>query len=279
LTVNTLNLIPKSQIDPSLALFEKLGVFADWKLPSDEEIRFVSEGLGFQIIVIGVGTNGIDGWNPTYKAEKIIERVEACSQAGLETIVMPWAIRKEDSINQMCDWLLEHFKTSTPILFDAEEPWYRGTINQHKAAEIIAEALSDRIWGVTSVPKMSLSVEPLAKLASILIPFGYAVWNPESKSHWSHSKSSFPGVLQDVAAINWKPKNPEARFIMGLANYWGARPATGKTPALSASHTMRFSCIETIALGIYEACFWALKWFLEDSDRGKEVRSFFGFID
>lgn len=262
--------------DPSLALFQSLGVFADWRLPTDEEIRFAAEELEFQVIILGIAKAKGRGWHPRLKTPAIVERFGACREAGLEPFVMPWLVRRVDAVEAVCDWLLDHFADGDASIFDAEEDVYRGSMAPLAMAETIADSLDGRLWGVTGIGNLHRSVAPLARLSGIVCPQCYPFWRPTKDKHWSHSRATFPGPQQDQGFERWSEVNPEARFAMGLGCYWGKRPASGMTPALSASHTMRFAAVETAALGVYESWYWSLKWLMESGVRGDEVRGFFG---
>lgn len=263
------------EMDPSLDRIQSLGVFADWKLPTDEEIRFVAEKARFQTIIIGVKKAEGGGWKPKLETGSIVERVRACQQAGLETFVMPWLVRNVHAVESVCEWLLDNFSIVDPSIFDAEEGAYTGSMAPEAMAEMIADMLDGRMWGVTSIGKFPPTLAALIRLARILCPMGYSFWKPGSAAHWSHSRSTFPGPQQDEAFDEWNEVNDSARFAMGLGCYWDDRPAQGLTPALT-HHTMRFAAIETAALGIVEAWYWSLKWMLREGEQGEEVRTFFG---
>jgi len=264
-------------MDVSLLSFERLGVFADWKLPTDEELRFVAEDLKFNDIIIGVTRKKNTAWEPTYSANRIEERVAACRDAGLEPVVMPWAVRNGASIRDMCAVMRTVTNPTVAILLDAEENWYRSHgVNPEDAADLVDDYLKDRTWGCSSIGKAPSAVHPLARRAKFNVPQCYSFWKPTKDAHWSHKRSTFPGPQQDVGFKTWHDLNPDADLIMGNGCYWAARPASGQTPALGARHVMRFAFIETLALGVTSSWIWSLKWMLEKGARGDEVRAFFG---
>ena len=263
-------------MDPSLDRIGSIGVFADWKLPSDEEIRFIAEEAEFQTVIIGIAKSDHNGWSPKIQSQRIVERAIACRDAGLETIIMPWLVRRHDAIEGVCDWICNYFTASDPIVFDAEEGCYSGSVTPEAMADRIADRLVGRVWGVTGIGNLHGDLRPLVERARLICPQCYPFWKPGSAYHWSHSRATFPGPQQDVGALIWREFAPDARLAMGLGCYWGSRPGQGTTPYLSAPHTMRFAAVETAALGINEAWYWSLKWLIAGTDAGLKVRRFFG---
>lgn len=269
------------QMDASLLMFERLGVFADWKLPTDDELRFVAEDIEFNDIILGFApskrSKRAGGWEPKYPQQRIEERIVACRQAGLEPVVMPWAVRRRSSLDAMCDWLLATTDATVASLLDAEEDYYRGPMNANDAAQLVAHRLDARTWGATTITKPPSSVAALLRLCKFAVAQCYSFWKPSSERHWSHSRSTFPGPEQDKGAVEYRKLLPDdADLIMGLGCYWAKRPASGTQPALGAKHIMRFSAIETLALGILASWWWSLKWMRERGARGDVVRDFFG---
>lgn len=268
------------EADPSLLKIQRLGVFADWKLPTDEELRFVSEDLRFDDVIFGIARDtSRAGWSPKYSESKVIERIAASRQAGLEPVVMPWAVKSEIGIEEMCSFILNVTGKETASLLDTEEDWYASLgMTKQSAAERVADRLSERTWGVSGIGGLHKTVEPIASLSKFNVPQCYPFWKPTADKHWSHSSSTFPGPQQDQGFERWKDINEQAELIMGLGCYWAERPANGTTPKLSASHTMRFAAIETVSLGVTTAWYWSLKWLMEHGERGDEVRAFFGLV-
>lgn len=265
-------------LDPSLLQFHRLGVFADWRLPTDEDLLFISEELGFNEVVLGFWpAHGAKGWTVPYTLPQVDERVRACRDATLLPIVMVWAVRDPRYIEGTCDWLLTLEDSNVPLLLDAEEAYYRSTaLSSVAASDRIRARLADRYWGVTSIPRPPDTVHRLMRHARFLVPQCYSFWKPMANGHWSHSRLSFPGPMQATGAQVYRKLNPKAELIMGLGCYWAKRPATGMTPALTATQIMRFSCIETLAQGVVASWWWSLKWLMEKGQRGDEVRNFFG---
>lgn len=268
--------------DPSLDRIESLGVFADWRLPTDEQLRFVGDTMreahsGWSRIILGIWPkNTVPGWKPRYRPETVRERLRACKGAGLDPVVMAWARRDERAITEMCEWLKEATYHGTPLLLDAEGKWHKGTgIGEGAAADMVSELLTDEVWGVTGLGWMHSSVNQLWAHAQFIVPQCYSFWRPSSRTHWSHTRSTFPGHQQREGYNSWFgwEKND---CIMGLGCYWGARPARGLTPALTATQTMRIATIETAALGVKSIWWWSLKWLMKKGKRGEEVRRFFG---
>lgn len=273
--------------DPSLDRIESLGIFADWKLPTDEQLRFVGDTMreahgGFGTIVIGFWPKqaGKEGWIPPCTTMRARERLAACEDAGLEPVVMVWAVRAGSAIVKACRWAKDALcSRSGRILLDCEGDWHQGLIGDvgpETAAKIVEAELGGYIWGVTGLSRLHKTVAPLAARASFVVPQCYSFWKPGKARHWSHSRSTFPGPQQASGFGQWRNAAPNAELIMGLGCYWGARPAQGLTPALTATQTMRMATIETAALGVKSAWWWSLKWLMAKNRRGEEARRFFG---
>lgn len=265
-------------IDPSLLQFHRLGVFADWRLPTDEDLAFVSEDLGFNEIVIGLWPRDqAKAWEPKYSMAQVNERVRACRDATLMPTVMVWLVRTPRFIESTCDWLLALDDKDIPLLLDAEEAYYRSAAySSIAAAHDVKMRLVARHWGVTSIPRPPDTVEALIRQAKFTVPQCYSFWKPGGRPHWSHNRATFPGPEQALGATVWRALNPTADLIMGLGCYWAERPADRYTPKLTASQIMRFSCIETLAQNIHASWWWSLKWLQLKDERGDEVRRFFG---
>jgi len=265
--------------DVSLFPFRRLGVFADWKLPSDQELEFVSQELRFNDIVLGIARQDAPGWKPRYHVNRIEKAIERCRQAHLEPVLMVWADKNQSRILSMLDFCLDVTGPETAILLDAEENWYKGNLSNKEAARIVAEKLQGRTWGVTGIGNIHSTVVPLAELSHFTVPQCYSFWKPGGNAggrHWSHSKLTFPGPQQELGVRKWKKVSPQAGMAMGLGCYWAERPSIGLTPRLSVQQTMRFSAIETLAQGVDSAWYWSLKWILAKTPEGDKVREFFG---
>lgn len=274
--------------DSSLDRIESLGVFADWKMPSDVDIDFVAHTLreahgGFGTIVLGFWPKKADkdGWVPPCSWKEARDKLVACLDVGLNPVVMVWAVRSKKAIEQACKWAREVQRGLGWILLDCESDWHRGhDIDPDQAAFIVDKELGGYgyIWGVTGLGRLHKTVAPLASQASFVVPQCYSFWKSGSANHWSHSRSTFPGPQQASGFRRWSEAAPNAEVIMGLGCYWGARPAQGLTPALTATHTMRIATIETAALGVRSIWWWSLKWLMKKDRRGEEVRRFFGVM-
>lgn len=267
-------------MDPSLLQFSRLGVFADWRLPTDEQLAFVSQELGFNEIILGLWpVEGGHGWKARYTLAEVDERVRACRDATLMPVIMVWLVRSPEFIESTCNWLLTLEDGNLPIVLDAEEAYYRSSkLTCVAAAQEIRARLADRYWGVTSITKPPDTVDQLIRYAKFVVPQCYSFWKPGRGNHWSHSRSTFPGPAQALGATVYRAMNPQAEMIMGLGCYWAERPAHSLTPMLTASQVMRIACTETMAQGITTAWWWSLKWLMEDGERGDEVRNFFGVV-
>ena len=255
-----------------------LGVFADWSPPSPEAIGFAADSAGMKDIVLGVYSKHPTKFKPRgWSMAKLQEIVEACAETGLVPHLMIWAVRDKNRLPASLDWCraaMEKIPQLRSVLLDCEGQWHKGKgIGPNAAAHMTAEKLKGYRWGVTGLTKLHRTVRPVAMAASYVLPQCYSFWKPGGK-HWSHSRSSFPMTIQATGVESWK--EAESEIIMGLGCYWANRPASGLTPALSASQTMSACAIETVALEVYSAWYWSLKWMRARSAHGREVRQFFG---
>jgi len=268
-----------SECDVSLQDFKRLGVFADWSLPTDEDIRFVAEDLAFDDIIVGLWPKKNEkGWKCRFKIADVLSRVISCESAGLNPVLMMWGLRDELAIMQMCSFAGAIMRRKQMILLDLEEGWYHGSINAVSAGMLVAKKLSGRSWGVTGIARVTPTVAPIVGLSTFNVPQCYSFWKPGG-DHWSHSKATFPGAQQRNGVIQWRRANGDAKIIMGLGGYWAERPANRNTPMLSLEQTMRMSAIETLACGVDSAWYWSLKWLKKKTKTGRRTRRFFGIID
>lgn len=275
-------------VDFTLLGLSRLGFFLNWNLPTDEKIRLAAEQLQADTLIIGVPSRPIMSprWRPIWSLAKLEERLAAYRQAGLDPVVMPWAVRELVWLEEAIPWLrhLCEFESKPAALLDAEPDrrrpcWHRGGVRSEAAAEFVAEGLEGLEWGVSGLDRLHRTVKPLAKLAKFKIPQAYSFWKPKA-GHWSQSRHTFPGRQQDLALDSWtQDDSGDGEVIMGLANYWQRRPAAGlhvRFPGLKPAHSLRLAAAETVALGVKAAWYWALEHVFTRRSEGPEVRKFFG---
>ena len=268
----------------TLDCVEEWGIFCDWRLPSQKDIDFI-RFAGFNDVVLGIGNKFSSGvWVPTYPKGRIIDVAKRLIDNGSRVHLMPWAIRSEHWLKHAVPWFAKTAEEAgcLSVLFDAEKDWHNGTISAAKAAKFITDCMSDLPdigFGVTGLSNLHSSVFPLAVMADYVVPQAYSIWRPAVKNHWSHSKSTFPGVQQSTAYKSWCSTGRTEGFVMGLANYWGTRPVQVGCPALTQTQTLMIACAETERLGCLSAWFWSLKWLLKKSKTADDMRRLFGIHD
>lgn len=273
-----------------------LGIFADWSLPNRYELEIAARS--FDVVILGVlprePFKRIDVWEPTIS----IGNARACAvmamQMGFRVVVMAWMGRGERQIKGACQYVKMVVKSASMScrgLLDCEKTYDVGVgvhpLPYDVADDLVASELQGIDWGVTGIsPNVDDSLIPLLKVAPFRVPQAYAIYKPTKpgETHWSHSPTTFPGVMQQHAFEHWSavadldPEKP-ARVVMALSNYWGARPATVATPAITHEQALRFSCAEAGAWSaVDEEWFWSLKWHLANSPDGIVTRRFFGHM-
>ncbi len=280
--------------DVTVRCINNLGVFADWSMPSRRELEVAART--FNVVILGVlpkePFKRIDVWEPTISPARVRETGIMAMQMGFRVVVMAWMGRGEKQIRAACAYVKQAVKsisTECRGLLDCEKTYDTGVgvhpLPYDVADDLVASELQGIDWGVTGIsPNVDDSLIPLLKVAPFRVPQAYSIFKPKKpgEDHWSHSPSTFPGVMQRRAFDHWSavadldPEKP-ARVIMGLANYWGARPASALTPAITHEQMLRFSCAEVASLpGVDEEWFWSLKWHLDDSPAAFDTRRFFG---
>lgn len=263
--------------DPSLDRFEGLGIFADWKPPSDADLKFAANDLALNDIVLGVWPKDGAIFRPKgWPAGRIREVAEKCQKLGIRAHLMIWAKRRQAFLDSSLDWLREQCRDASElysVLLDCEGSWHRSGMPAKSAAAMVGDRLDGVIWGVTGLTALHTTVAPIARLASYVVPQAYSFWKP-GENHWSHSRSTYPQVMQATAHKSWSTVPGE--LIMGLGCYWQERPAFDKQPKLSELQTMRACAIESTALEVERAWYWSLKWARGRNASGRAARQFFG---
>jgi hypothetical protein len=276
--------------DPSLERFDRLGAFADWKPPKEDEIAFAARDLNFNDLILGIwprDRKSRTGWEPAriWTRDRVRSSCDAIRQYDMTPTIMIWLGRFEGQIQAGIDWLQRlALETGCDVLLDLEGDWHRGRgISPDDAARMIDRGLrplrrAGLRWGVTGLATLHRTVAPVAARAVYVLPQAYSIWKPGG-AHWSHSLSTFPGTQQAAALKSWEAA---ARpIVMGLSCYWGGRPRAAGVPALTQPQTMRIAHAETAALfkdrpEPLAAWYWSLKWITGRSAGCKLARAFFG---
>jgi hypothetical protein len=268
----------------------RLGMFADWKPPTDEELRRARHELGCDDIILGVWPKATDGspWEPPrlWPVDRVLDRVHAAKSVGLRPVVMAWAVRSRAAIDSMCEYLKAvAVQGVCDVLLDCEGHWHRGRstggrILPADAGKRVQTRLRGLQWGVTGLARVHTTLADIGRRAAFVCPQAYSIWKPGG-AHWSHSASTFPATMQAGSFASWAAVNPQV--VMGLSCYWAGRPKSSAHPTLHAWQTMRMAAAETIAL--YDAhrpnitptaWYWSLKWALANNKHGRFARRFFG---
>ncbi len=260
--------------------FTSLGVFADFRIPKPEDFELIKR-CGFSEVIIAMAPRNweTDRWNPKFSKDSYHLAFERAYDADLTPHLMIWAHRTrrflEAALPDVRDLVGTADYQAESLLLDCEGDWHRSRDNTSSvdAAVMVSNRLGSARWGVTGLSTLRSALKPLVLHASYVVPQPYSIWKPGSGRHWSHGRATFPGVQQVTSYNSWhREGGPE--FIMGLANYWGARPKSSSHPAITNLQAIRWSMSETLALGITRAWFWSLKWM---KGRNRVVlRRFFG---
>lgn len=189
--------------------------------------------------------------------------------SGLVPHIMYWVFRD----NAFIDSMVDHVNKSTrnvkveSILLNCEKDYHDGSFESQKCAKYIRAKLSNYRIGVVGLPSLHKTVKDLLAVCDYGMPEAYSIWFPQTESHWSHSKATFPGTMQDAAYLEWNHRP----LVMGLACYFGARPASTAHPDMSKELTMSMSINETIRLGVDNMAFWSMPHIVRNTQLSNEI--------
>ena len=253
-------------------------IFADWKLPTAADIDLIRQ-LGFTDVVLGLGLMK-QAYGSFYCPSKM-SAISACATSlrsiDVRVHVMTWIKRNRTFIKDMASWIRAVSDAVSPasVLLDAEGMWHKGAgISAGEGAALVQQLLPDlpcRL-GVTGLSNLHGSVKPLLRVCDYGLCQAYSIWKPRDPNHWSHGPGTAPGAQQQASFASWKTANKP--LVMGLSNYWAARPANSGAAATSATDSLQQSLDGAIAAGATEVAFWSLKWLRKTTPDGATARAF-----
>lgn len=286
--------------DPSIRYLSDWGIFCDWKLPTQADWALI-DAIAFSTIIIGVKERSFTDsvfnpkvrgapWDPALSDKRIIDSTKGHSSTNT-TILMVWAVRRKAWLRRTIDRAVKLAVDmgAQGVLLDCEKEWIRSTdIGGFGAACIVRELFdnakdkyncSGMLLIMASYSDIPESCIELAAVSDICVPMAYSFWRPTSGAHWSHTNTTFPGMMQARAFASYSQYVDPMKIVMGLGNYNGGR--LGKQSSVPVSHmqSMRWSAVETIALGCDAAWWWSLKHLRSRTQRAEDTRRFFGVQD
>lgn len=237
-------------------------IFADWKLPDETDLLLIQE-MGFTDVVLGIGDD-VDGrFRCKFSTSRIVNAAEAVRALGVRVHLMSWVRRERTFITDMAASLVPLCRSAgaSTLMLDAEGHWHQSQgISATAAAALVKSALGDLGCpvGVTGLSNLHQTVRPLLDVCDYGLGQAYSIWKPGAGDHWSHSDATRPGWQQAVSWASWSAADKP--LIMGLSNYWAARPARNGQPKMSAEDSMKAALDSAIKVGAREAAYWSLKW-------------------
>ena len=253
---------------------ERKWIFADWKLPNDNDLALIEE-MGFTDVVLGMGVVKDSAFQPQYAASRIVAGAEALKKRGVRVHVMSWVSRQRTFIKAMCRWLIEICEQTeaASALLDAEGYWHKGKgITPEDAAALVKSSLEGLscALGVTGLSRLHKTVRPLLDVCDYGLGQAYSIWKPNESEHWSHDLSTEPGKQQLSSWASWGAADKP--LVMGLSNYWAARPARFGLPKMSAEASLKKALEGAIQVGATEVAYWSLKWLGANTAAGEVAR-------
>ncbi len=237
-------------------------IFADWKLPDDTDRSLIVE-LGFTDAVLGVGDD-LDGrFRLKFSKTKIAAAADSLRALGVRIHLMTWARRQRTFIKEMCRAMVplcNEIGTDT-LMLDAERHWHKGQgISPADATQLVMSNLRELTCpvGVTGLSNLHPTVAPLLRACDYGLGQAYSIWKPGTADHWSHGNATEPGRQQAASWASWSSENKP--LIMGLSNYWAARPARSGKPAVNAEASLAETLESAVKVGASEVAYWSLKW-------------------
>lgn len=191
--------------------------------------------------------------------EDTIVSLRTVVDEGLVPHLMYWVFRDSAYIAAMVNHVVQSTKLIYPasILLNCEKDYETGKYDPIQAAAQIRLGLSNYKLGVVRIfdPTPSPAMAAVINVCEYDMPEAYSIWFPQQEPHWSHDKATFPGTMQQNIAEH---RVPNKRLVMGLACYFGDRPATTAHPKMSKELTISMSLNETHRQGVHEAVYWSM---------------------
>ena len=248
-------------------------IFADWKLPDQTDLNLIRD-MGFTDAVLGIGDDSDGRFRCKYSTARIVASAEAVRALGVRVHLMSWVRRQKTFIDEMAAVLLPLCREAdaATLMLDAEGSWHR---YQGISAAAAAARVRERLrglpcpLGVTGLSNLHKTVAPLLAVCDYGLGQAYSIWKPGG-AHWSHGAATEPGPQQAASFASWGTGNKP--LIMGLSNYWAARPARNGLPPMDVETSLNTSLQAAETAGANEVAYWSLKWLRQKSNAAKIAR-------
>ena len=251
-------------------------IFADWLVPRAGwayDLRAwaldlqVLQECGVDRVVLGLGRQHYLGAHGHY--HDVLAACNAAYDYGIEPWVMAWAVRSKMWLAGDLPRFAEvaDYAHAAGVVLDCERGWHRGTVDAEEAAEQAGGAIELCLpWAVTGLARCQPSVRPLARLAPVVIPQAYSVWQPDASvvrqrkamrnpATITPTRSDAPPTRQVASWQSWVSHVANTRSIeLGLGCYWQARPDMAREACL----TGQLLAVEH--MGCERAWWWSMKW-------------------
>jgi hypothetical protein len=241
---------------------ERVWIFADWKLPDAADLQLIRD-LAFTDVVLGLtATSESAAFRPKYSPARVRQCAQRLAALGVRVHVMAWIRRERRFIRECGAWMTAtcaETGASTGLL-DAEMDWHEGSVSAAEASKLVATEFAGMRCplGVTGLSSLHATVRPLLDACAYGLPQAYSIWKPGAGKHWSRDPSTEPYRQQLASFASWKAA--EKPLVMGLSNYWAARPSRRNEPAMGAERSLQEALRGAAEAGAEEVAFWSLKW-------------------
>ena len=241
-------------------------IFADWRVPRGGgayDLRAwaldlqLLRGCGVDRVVLGLGRQHYLGAHGHY--HDVLAACNAAYDYGIEPWVMAWAVRSKMWLAGDLPRFAEvaDYAHAAGVVLDCERGWHRGTVDAEEAAEQAGGAIELCLpWAVTGLARCQPSVRPLARLAPVVIPQAYSVWElGDTAGGRRLIRSATPPRCQVSAWQSWSSHVADTRSIeLGLGCYWLARPGMAGEACLTGQ------LLAAEHMGCNRVWWWSLKW-------------------
>jgi len=239
-------------------------IFADWLVPrGGRAYDLRAWGLDLQVlqecgvdrVVLGLGRQHY--LLATARYRDVLAACDVAYDYGIEPWVMIWAVRSKTWLAGDLPRFAEvaNYAHAAGAVLDCERGWHRGTIDADLAAARVAAAI-DIPWAVTGLARCQPSVRPLARLAPVVIPQAYSVWElGDTAGGRRLIRSAAPPRHQVSAWQSWSSHVTDIQNIeLGLGCYWQVRPNMAREACLTGQ------LLAAEQLGVTRVWWWSLKW-------------------
>jgi len=244
----------------------RYGIFTGFARPTRTKLVQMKQ-MGFDdAILCLISKRDFSGMRlPKYVAEDL----SLIADCGMTPHIMYWVFRDKSFIDKM----VSHFLLSVSgipigsVVLNCEADYHVGSFESKACALYLRSKFANFVMSVVGLPGLHSTVKDLLAVCDYGIPEAYSIWFPQEEPHWSHTKSTFPGTMQQDAYADWKHRP----VVMGLGCYFGQRPGNQIHPPMSKELTMSMSLNETHRLGVLTAYYWSMPHLVRDNQNAIET--------